>query len=181
MDTFSAVKTDGMIVVPTQNEANSLYQDGYGRLVPDSRLLSLEPFEALYLTERQKISVISEEDHERLVFQEILSRYSKDDPDLWTRYMVYRDLRTRGFVAKRGPGYGVDFLVYERGASRRKEPRHLVYVVGEGSPEPVKHLTEILGASNEENWQLKLAVVDRRGEIVYYNLSNADVLEEGFG
>lgn len=171
MEIISAVYTESGIVVPAHNEANSLYQDGYGSLLTDSHLLTLKPFEALYLVERRKIAVIDEKSREKLVFQELLWKFTADDPTIWTRYIVYRDLRERGFVAREGPGFGVDFLVYERGAYGKKMPRYLVYTIWEGTKDSVRRLSEILTATEEANRILRLAVVDRRGEIVYYTLS----------
>jgi len=174
MEPISAVYTAPGIVVPAWNEANRLYQDGYGSLMKDSRVLSLQPFEALYLVERQKISIIEEQTKERLVFRELLQKFSEDDPDIWTRYIVYRDLRTRGFVAKGGEGPGIDFLVYERRSYGKKVPRYLIYTVWEGSKVPVERLGKVLDEATESEMILRLAVVDRRGEIVYYTLSNMD-------
>jgi tRNA-intron endonuclease len=174
METISAVYTVTGIVVPALNEANSLYQDGYGSLVKDSRVLSLQPFEALYLVERQKVSVIEELTKDRLVFRELLQIFSEDDPDIWTKYIVYRDLRTRGFVARGGEGPGLDFLVYERGSYGKKVPRYLVYTVWEGSQVLVERLGEVLDEATKSDMILRLAVVDRRGEIVYYTV------DEGF-
>jgi tRNA-intron endonuclease len=171
MDPISAVYSEGRVVVPAQNEANSLYQDGYGSLIFDSRLLTLRPFEALYLVEMGKVSILDEESRERLALQELLWRFSDGDPNIWTRYVVYRDLRARGFVAREGPGHGVDFLVYERGSFGRKTPRYLVYAIWEGAQESVGHLNEILVETEEAGMILRLAVIDRRGEIVYYTLS----------
>ncbi len=172
MEAISAVYTATGIVVPALNEANSLYQDGYGSLVKDSRVLSLQPFEALYLVERQKVSIIQEQTKKRLVFQELLHVISEDDTDIWTRYIVYRDLRTRGFVAKGGTGPGIDFRVYERGAYGKKVPRYMIYTVWEGSKVPVERLGKVLDEATKSDMILRLAVVDRRSEIVYYTLSD---------
>ncbi len=172
MEVISVVYTATGIVVPALNEANSLYQDGYGSLMRDIRVLSLQPFEALYLVERQKVSIIEEQTKGRLVFRELLQRFSEDDPDIWTRYIVYRDLRTRGFVVKGGKGPGLEFLVYERGSYGKKVPRYLIYTVWEGSKVPVERLGKVLDEATESDMILRLAVVDRRGEIVYYTLSN---------
>jgi tRNA-intron endonuclease len=172
MELFSAVYTENGIVVPAQNEANSLYQDGYGSLLEERRLLTLQPFEALYLMEKMKIALIDESSREKFVFRKLLWMSSAEDPVIWTRYIVYRDLRSRGFVARKGPGLGVDFLVYERGSYGKKTPRYLVYTVWEGSQEPVSHLNEILDVAEKTDRILRLAVVDRRGEIVYYTLSD---------
>jgi tRNA-intron endonuclease len=174
MEPISAVYTANGIVVPVWNEANSLYQDGYGSLMRDTRVLSLQPFEALYLVERQKISIIEEQTKDRLVFRELLQKFSGDDPDIWTRYIVYRDLRTRGFVVKGGEGPDLDYLVYERGSYGKKVPRYMIYTVWEGSKVPVERLGKVLDRAMEADRILRLAVVDRRGEIVSYTLSNMD-------
>ena len=174
MEAISAVYTATGIVVPAWNEAHSLYQDGYGSLMKDRRVLSLQPFEALYLVERQKVSIVEERTKERLVFRELLQKLSEDDLDIWTRYIVYRDLRTRGFVAKGGKGPGIDFLVYERGSYGKKVPRYTIYAIWEGSKVPVERLGKVLDEATGSDRILRLAVVDRRGEIVYYTLSNMD-------
>ena len=174
MEAISAVYTATGIVVPAWNEANNLYQDGFGSLMRDSRVLSLQPFEALYLVERQKVSIIEEQTKKRLVFRELLHKFSEDDPDIWTRYIVYRDLRTRGFVVKGSTGPGLDFLVYERGSYGKKVPGYMIYTVWEGSKVPIERLGKVLDEATESDRILRLAVVDRRGEIVYYTLSNMD-------
>jgi len=178
METISAVYTGGRVAVPAQNEANSLYQDGYGSLLSDARLLTLKPCETLHLVERMRIAVVDEENRRRLVFQELLWRFSSDDPLIWTRYLIYRDLRSRGFVVRDGPGLGVDFLVYERGSYGKRPPRYLVYAVWEGAPESLRHLCQALEAAEAAGWILRLAAVDRRGEVVYYTLSEMDFVEQ---
>ena len=167
------------MIVPAKNESNSLYQDGYGKIEAVTGLLSLEGFEALYLLEKGKISVIDEASHERLTFRELLNMYISKAVDIWTRYIVYRDLRIRGFVAKKGPGWGLDFYVYERGSHGKKQAKIIVYSVWEGFPEPLTHLEKILSDSRDLDKKLRLAVVDRRGEIVYYTLSEMELVREG--
>jgi len=66
---------------------------------------------------------------------------------------------------------GVDFLVYERGSYGKKTPRYMVYNVWEGAKEPLRHLGDVLNAAKEHDKILRLAVIDRRGEIVYYTMS----------
>lgn len=177
MEKISAVYSEGRVVVPAQNEANSLYQDGYGSLLTDSRLLTLKPFEALYLAEKDKISVVEEKSRERLDFQGLIWRFTDVDSNIWTRYVVYRDLRARGFVAKEGPGQGVEFLVYERGSYGKRTPRYLVHTLWEGAQEPLRHLGDMLAVADDAGRILRLAVIDRRGEIVYYTLSEM-ILQE---
>lgn len=171
MELFNAVFTDTNIVVPAQNEANSLYQEGFGSLAKERNVLVLLPFEALYLVEKMKIAVIDEKNREKIEFRKLLAKFSSEDEIIWTRYIVYRDLRSRGFVAKKGAGLGVDFFVYERGSYGKKLPSYWVHTIWEGSKEPIDRLSEILKVAEKMKKVLRLAVVDRRGDIVYYTLS----------
>ena len=171
MQPFTTVLSEGIVVVPAQNEASNLYQDGFGSNNPDRGIISLESFEALYLLERGKISVIDEESRERLVFRELLAKYNPYKKNTWISYIVYRDIRIRGFVARSGPGWGVDFYVYERGSFGKKPPSDIIYTVWEGAPETINHLKTIYKMTEDEKRRLRLAVVDRRGELVYYSLT----------
>ncbi|MBC8498682.1 hypothetical protein H8D40_06800 [Candidatus Bathyarchaeota archaeon] len=74
MEPISTVLVEDRVIVPAQNDANSLYQDGYGSLLAEERLLTLNAFEALYLVERRRIAVVDEATRRRLLFQELLSR-----------------------------------------------------------------------------------------------------------
>lgn len=177
MDIISAVYTEDGVAVPARNEANSLYQDGYGSLLGDRLLLKLRPCEVLYLVERARAAVIDEGNRQKLVFHELLWRFSSEDIHIWTRYLVYRDLRSRGFVVREVAGPDIEFQVYQRGSYGKRPPRYLVHAVWEGEPESIGRLREVLEASEADSLTLRLAVIDRRGEIVYYTLSEIEFKE----
>ncbi|MBS7637851.1 tRNA-intron lyase [Candidatus Bathyarchaeota archaeon] len=173
-----AVYTEaGVIVVPDLSDAGSLYQDGYGSF-QDDHILTLKPFEALYLLERSRIIVLDERDRRGLSFGELLRRFSSEDQLSWTRYLVYRDLRSRGFVVKEGVGEAVDFFVYERGTYPKRPPKYMIHVICEGLPEPISRILEVLKAAEEDNKSLKIAVIDRRGEVVYYTIAELKFKED---
>jgi len=169
MQPFTAVLTEGKVVVPSQSEADSLMSDGYGRR--QGSLYVLEPAESLFNVERQKISVVDEDTNRALSFQELLKIFSAQDPGVWTRFLVYRDLRTRGFTAVTDPKGEADLMVYAKDTFMKGPPTIRVFVVSEGSPERLDRLIELTRRFEAEGLQLKLAVVDRRGEMVYYGLS----------
>ncbi|MGQ9679472.1 MAG: hypothetical protein ACUVV4_01680 [Candidatus Bathyarchaeia archaeon] len=173
MEQIGAVYTNKRVVVPSLSEANSLYQDGYGSML-EGDMLTLMPVEALYLMEKVRIILIDEDRHAKLTFQDLLQRSSEKDSLVWTRYIIYRDLRSRGFVVREIVGDDVCFHVYERGSYGKKPPRYLVYAISEGIPESFRHLYEVLESAKRDNRILRIAVIDRRGEIVYYTLSEID-------
>ncbi len=173
MQRANAVYVEEKIVVPTQGEADSLYQDGYGRRL--GATLVLAPSEALYLVEKERLSIIDEDKKKILSFQEILDRELEKDKLLWTTYIIYRDIRGRGFVAKTPAEQSATFLVYERGTYPKKPPCYEIHTVYEGMNETIGDLETVLRQSTESGRALKLAVIDRRGELVYYGLEKADL------
>ena len=177
MQRANAVYAGEKIIIPTQGEADSLYQDGYGRRLGTT--LALTPSEALYLVERERLSVIDETKKKILSFQEILDRELEKNMLLWTTYIIYRDIRGRGFVAKTSADQPSTFLVYERGTYSKKPPCYEIHTIYEGMNETIGDLEVALKQSSESSRTLKLAVIDRRGEIVYYGLEKADLIKLG--
>ncbi len=175
MSPISVVYSEEQFIIPAQNEGDSLYQEGYGTRL-HSNYLTIDSCEVLYLVEKSRVVVINEVTNQVISFQELLQEISKKDGQIWIKYIVYRDLRTRGFVVKTIFDKSIKFLLYERGVFLKKPPNYVIYVISEGIIETVESLIHVLKDTNFKEKELKLAVVDRRGEIVYYNLSELDLI-----
>ncbi len=169
MQPFTAVLTQNGVAVPMRSEADSLFNDGYGTREGEGVLI-LDPCETLYTMDRGKVALVDEGANVKLSFQEALRLFTADDPSIWTNFIVYRDLRTRGFVARKA-GKAAGFVVYERGMYRKQPPSYHVSILSEGRPEKVEEILDEMKETEERDREFKLAVVDRRGDIVYYGLS----------
>ncbi len=113
---------DGRLIVWSREESRRLYRQGYyGKPLGVSKPkedfdapLILDPIEGLYLLERGIIRVRdpdgSEMDAERLrgIARETMDRFDE-------KYLIYRDLRDRGYIVTPGIKYGCDFAVYRYG------------------------------------------------------------------
>ena len=55
-----------------------------------------------------------------------MSICQKNDSEILTKFLIYRDLRNRGYVVKDGFGFGSDFRVYERGHFGEKGAKFLI-------------------------------------------------------
>jgi tRNA-intron endonuclease len=163
---YKAIYNEQSILVPTQGEADSLQQDGYGYRKQKGQM-ELDHCEALYLLEKERLVIIDEGERRLLSFQEVLNSGLVNDPLLWAKYIVYRDMRVRGFVVRSNNDQS--FLVYERGTYLKKSPSYEIYNIYEGATESIGHLEKVLHKTKRSNRLLKLAVIDRRGEVVYYS------------
>jgi tRNA-intron endonuclease len=89
----------------------------------------------------------------------------------WTRFLIYRDLRSRGYVAKEGFGFGVDFRVYERGDYGNKPAKYVVFGINEGTEMQVDKLNDAIEQIGHMGKEPVIAVIERRGEVIYYKVS----------
>lgn len=166
--TITAVLRNNAITVSTADEIEELNARGYG--TKQDKTLTLAYYEALYLQSKGIIEVKPEKTKKTLSFQNLLNGYKAIDPNAWAKYLIYRDLRSRGYVAREGFGLGTDFRVYERGEYGAATAKYLIYGIQEGQPVTIEELAQALRYSHSQKKELVLAVLNRRGEVVYYSL-----------
>ena len=158
--------------------ASILYEAGYYGTLKEKTRLIIEPEEALLLARRQRI-VVSAATKGALDFSELLERLAEGRPGLWTRYLVYSDLRSRGYVVRTGYGKGLLFRVYPRGAKLNEATaKYFVCAISEGTPLKVAELDAFSKQAKRNRKKLMLAVLDRQGETTYYLVSPADIVAE---
>ncbi len=164
-----AILKDGEVIVPFGEDIESLTSRGYGTLEDGN--LKLAFYEALYLLDKKVIEVMSGKTSEELTFQRLLEMFRSVHSDAWTRYLIYRDLRSRGYIVREGFGLGIDFRVYKRGEYGKSTADYLILGIYEGQPISIENLNQILTQVQSLKKTLILSVLNRRGEIVYYFLS----------
>ena len=171
--TIVASLKETVVTVSLPEGVEELSLRGYG-VIEDSNL-RLTFYEALFLLGKETIEVNDEETGKKLGFQDLLKCFQSVDKDAWVRYLIYRDLRSRGYVAREGFGLGIDFRIYERGDYGRETAKHLIFGIQEGQPVTVEELARTQRYVQNLKKNLILAVINRRGEIVYYSLSQLNL------
>ena len=164
----SGVLAEKGVIVAEKSNIDALTSRGYGTL--EDEVFALTFYEALYLADKGMLEVKDEKGN-AVHFQNLLHCYETVSENAWVSYMVYRDLRSRGYVAREGFGSGIDFRVYERGGYGKDTAPYLVLSVQEGKPFGMEELADALKRCQSQKKELILAVMNRRGEIVYYSIS----------
>ena len=158
------------VAIEAKSEIDVLTSRGYGIVEDD--VLVLNVYETLYLVSKGILTVSKgKKQGKSLGFEQLLHQFKRLNGDLWVKYLVYRDWRSRGYVVREGFGLDIDFRIYERGTYGKKPATYLVLSVQEGKPIPVKRLAQVLRHVQSLKKKLVLSVVNRRGEVVYYSLS----------
>ena len=157
---YDAFFQAGQVVFPSASELMEIRERGFGDL--RGKKLVLSPHEAFYLLEKGRITVANKKG-EKITFEELVKSLSDRKAEIWVKYLVYRDLRDRGYIVRECPGF--DFEIHGKGPMRR-----YLSIVYEGGEADLGTLRKLLRRSTREKKELVLAVVDRRTDIVYYSL-----------
>jgi len=159
------------VKISKKQNVDELSSRGYG--VTENNELLLTFYEALYLLDRGMLEV-EDEKSGKANFQRLLQCYESVDENAWVKYLTYRDLRSRGYAVRDGFGLGVDFRVYERGEYGEETAKYLILSIQEGKPISLEDLTRVLRHCQSLKKELILAVMNRRGEIVYYSIKRLE-------
>lgn len=159
--------TDKGVTVTEQSSIDALSSRGYGTL--EDKVFSLSFYESLYLLDKGMLEA-KDQEGKAVDFASLLHRYEAKNENAWVNYLIYRDLRSRGYVVREGFGVGIDFRIYERGAYGKDTAPYLILGTQEGKPLPINDLASALQKCQCQKKELIVAVMNRRGEIVYYSV-----------
>ncbi|MDC8437919.1 MAG: tRNA-intron lyase [Candidatus Nitrosotenuis sp.] len=171
--TIEGVLVDDHTVVSNKEIQNYLEQRGYGEVRHGKFLL--KPFESLYFLFYNKLEITKAK--KKMTFDQLLQVCSEFDENALTKFLIYRDLRVRGYAVKDGFGFGSDFRVYERGQFGEKGAKYLVFGLAEGKQEKVGQLQKNIEEITKMGKEPILAVIERRGEVIYYKISQVKFVE----
>ena len=156
------------VLVKSNKLKSQLIEKGYGEKKESYLVLDLK--EALYLLDRGKIDISDKKDEE-YNYEALLKYASKKEPKFYTKYLVYRDFRERGYCIKTGLKFGFDFRVYPKGKRAGEAHSEFVVQVSEqGERLSMPDLSRMARMSQTLNTKVINAVVDSENDINYYQV-----------
>jgi len=155
------------VYVSDGEAAAELERRGYGDV--EGKRLRLRDYEALFLLYIGRLEVYK--GGEKFSLDRLAEEALKRDPDAWTKFLIYRDLRSRGYVVKEGFGFEIDFRVYDRGDFKLKPAKRVVFGLDEGKKLPIERLVASMDEITRMGKEPVVAVIERRGEVIYYKIS----------
>ena len=159
------------VIVEDVSEGSTLHNRGFFGEPQPGGGLSLDLLEAVYLVESGRLEVRRR--RKPVSLRELFRAASASMDAFEIRYLVYRDLRQRGYVVqgREGP---VDFQVYPRGGAPKKTPAK--YWVRALSERAVFDLAELIKRAEEAasvRKTLLLGLVDEESDLTYYSVREA--------
>ncbi len=154
------------VLIKDEAEASQTYQKGYFGSPKKGGGLKLDIIEAIYLSEIGKLDVRK---GKAVMGLEKLFRLGNELLDNFEiRYIVFRDLRQRGYVVKAG-AKPLDFRVLPRGGIPGKKPsKYWVLAISERGKFDLRKVIEVVKRVRKVKKTLLLAVVDEESDLTYY-------------
>ncbi len=154
------------VIVEGKKTADQLTSKGYGERKGKQLVLDLR--EGLYLLEGKKIELVNEKG-KKISPRKLLEYAQGREARFYSKYVVYKNLRERGYCAKTGFKFGFDFRVYPRGKKMGEaHTQWVVKVFTQDERTGMIPYSRMVRLSQNIRAKLLIAVVDSEDEINYY-------------
>jgi tRNA-intron endonuclease len=157
------------VIIPDQKSASRLINRGQFGTPQSGGSLSLDLIEAFYLLDSNKLQISKSGNY--LSPEEFLTFITKAEPTFEIKYIVYRDLRSRGHIVK--PSNVTDFVVYEPSdntkRARSRKVRYWSLAVSERARFNISNLSELIVTAKNTRKDLLICLVDEEGDLTYYS------------
>jgi tRNA-intron endonuclease len=157
---------NGKIVIEETRFQDELRTKGFGE--KENAEFVLKSYEALYLFHTKRLKL---KNKPHIGFNSLFELLLKHNRHIMSVFLVYRDLRSRGYVAKEGFGFGNDFRVYDRGDYEKKPAKYVVFGINEGTNTTAREFASAVSQIQKMGKEAVVAVIERRGEVIYYKAS----------
>jgi len=165
-----AVFHTARVITDASDMARELFNTSrFGTLRDDGRV-QLSLLETLYLMEKGRLT-LTDSKGRKLPAEGLLKNAKKIEPNFFTRYAVFKDMRDRGYVIKTALKFGADFRVYERGVKPGEDhAKWVVYPVAEASTLTWHEFSAKNRVAHSTRKRLLIGVVDDEGDVTYYEI-----------
>ncbi len=157
------------LIAEDKQESRNLYdQSRYGEIKDNKVQYSL--VEGLYLLEKGRVDIL--EGKKKVDFDSFVKKTVKKEPNFWTRYVAYRDMRNRGYIVKTALKFGADFRIYDRGIKPGEDhAKWIMYPVKETSGLTWYEFSAKNRVAHSTRKRLLLAVVDDENDTTFYEVA----------
>lgn len=154
---------------------DDLQESGFGKVVEDRLELAL--VEAMFLIAKKKLKVRVKGKKKFMKKKEFYEYVTKNERNFHARFIVYSDLREKGFIVKTGFKFGADFRVYARGVKIKKGPKQahehtkwIVHAIPEEFSCSFPELSRAVRLAQNIRTEMIWAIVDSEGDVTFYSI-----------
>ncbi|NIP33496.1 MAG: tRNA-intron lyase, partial [Thermoplasmata archaeon] len=155
------------ILVEDDRAASTLYNKGSHGTPESGGGLRLTFMEAAYLVDADRLRVEDGIGGD-ITLEDLVSSGGRADPAFEVMYLVYRDMRERGYLVKPSTTQGVDFDVFPRGGNHKDPERQWLLAVSERASFETAPFLDMLHRAQRFGRRVLIGVVDEEGDVTHY-------------
>lgn len=154
-------------ITSNSSEAHAIFHKShFGEKIGEKILYSSS--EAFFLTEQNKIQ-ISDFQNKPLTKNQLLKKLQRFDKNFALKYLVFKDLRTKGYIIKTALKFGTEFRVYDKNKNS-PHSKWLCYPVQENQSIKWQDVVARNRVAHSTKKNLLIAIVDEESDISYFEI-----------
>lgn len=159
----------GFSISSVSEEAFSLYEkSSFGEKKADK--IEYSAPEAIFLLELKKISIFK--NRKSISHEQLIKILKKKDKRIELKYIIFKDLRKKGYIVKTALKYGADFRVYDKGYKPSEaHARWILFATKEHAILSWQDFVAKNRIAHSVKKNLLIAIVDEESDISYYESS----------
>tara|TARA_Y100000782_G_scaffold91788_1_gene100524 strand:+ start:349 stop:858 length:510 start_codon:yes stop_codon:yes gene_type:complete len=122
--------------------------------------------EALFLVQDKKME-IEDYKNKALSENEILRKFERIDKKFKNKFIVFKDLRKKGYIVKTALKFGAEFRVYEK---RKNHSKWILFPVSENKSITWQDFSAKNRVAHSTKKNLLIAIVDEETKVSYYEI-----------
>jgi len=164
------------VIINNAKDASRLYNKSRVGKPLSNNKLEIDLIEAVFLSEEEKIQIFQK--NKKITFQKIVDFAAKKITNFLTKYLIYKDIRSRGYAIKmHTQNKDITFINVER-KNNPSEKQFFLSTFSERNCFDIKETFRLIEYSNKSNKFLWYAILDEEGDITYYDISKPDFFGE---
>ncbi len=126
--------------------------------------------EALFLVEQKKMNILDFRS-KKISQKKLMQKFQRIDKKFNTKYLVFKDLRSKGYIVKTALKFGAEFRVYEKGKKIGKDhAKWILFPVSENHQLTWHDFSAKNRVAHSTKKNLLIAIVDEEGDVSYYEV-----------
>ena len=156
-------------ITSNTTEAQNLFSiSRFGEKFGEKILYSLP--EAFFLSQDKKMEILNHQG-KTLSQKEILKKFERIDKKFKTKYIVFKDLRKKGYVVKTALKFGAEFRVYEKNKKvGRTHSKWILFPVSENTQMTWQDFAAKNRVAHSTKKRLLMGIVDDENDVTYYEI-----------
>lgn len=169
-DIVKGVFANERVITENTDPAREFYNQSRFGVMLDGGKVQMTLIEGLYLLEKKRLVIVDGKDKE-ISEESFIKKAQKLEPNFWTRYCVYKDMRNRGYIVKTALKFGADFRVYDRGVKPGDDhAKWILYPINEAEQLSWYEFSAKNRVAHSTKKRLLVGIVDDENDVTYYEI-----------